>query len=284
MRNYIEEYKEFMNQEIGEYDVTVEKNNKYEKADETQMDIGKSTGKRLVKMLKESKIFQVDKDIAESLWITDNKIFERKLPFPTIFISSKIKTEEGGYFNGFLISEIKRERANTAVPEHLKGYVIIPKKGDIAIETHYYFRGGALFIDIPFFASNKKQDVEHQKKDLIKKIRVFIANFIDFLDEPDVKIVEIKRGTHNEKRIIRGKIPMPPSCSVRITGKLKKYMDSMKTGRHFTYGHRFWVRGHWHHYYHPKWKAKVGTRRWIPPYVKGNGMLFNKYYVLDKGV
>jgi hypothetical protein len=81
----------------------------------------------------------------------------------------------------------------------------------------------------------------------------------------------------------KGKGKKRPTMIVRVRGALKRYLQQVRTGRHFTYSHRFWVRGHWRHFRHPRFVHMRGQKIWIPPFIKGSGILIDKRYRLVKG-
>jgi hypothetical protein len=110
----------------------------------------------------------------------------------------------------------------------------------------------------------------------------FVINFTDFLENPEVELVEVLRTQKtNEKRMKRGKIPLPPSTIVKINGKLKEYVDQVKKIGYREYSHQFWVRGHWRHLESEWYKEKRGVRIWVPPFIKGQGELIEKLYNLE---
>jgi len=65
---------------------------------------------------------------------------------------------------------------------------------------------------------------------------------------------------------------------IRITGKLKIYLDDIENKGLWHYGYRFWVRGHYRDLIADKWKEK--KRIWIFPFIKGRGMLIEKEYAV----
>jgi hypothetical protein len=118
-----------------------------------------------------------------------------------------------------------------------------------------------------------------------KYIINFIFGFLNFLNNPEVSFTEHKQILEkNEKRVNRGKCPLPIKMSIVIDGKLKHYLNNYEresTRNPFSF--RFWVRGHFRHLFSDKWKNKKGQTIWVLPYLKGQGILINKNYELVRG-
>ena len=115
-----------------------------------------------------------------------------------------------------------------------------------------------------------------------KKIQIFICNFLDFLNDPEVELKTIKRSEKNrERRIKNGKMPIPPINFIIVTGKLKIYQDGISSGIHFDFSCKFWVRGHFRRLIdEERYGESAGKRIWIKPYIKGKGILKDKNYKL----
>ena len=125
----------------------------------------------------------------------------------------------------------------------------------------------------------------HQVKRWNPKVKEFVCNFVDFLDEPDVEKVVIEHDVERiQKRLKRGKTPNPAQVHIRLTGKLKEYFDSVQTGLQHHLGYRFWVRGHWRHFRSERYKHRLGQKEWIKPFIKGNGILIKKEYDIQKTI
>ena len=117
----------------------------------------------------------------------------------------------------------------------------------------------------------------------VNEINVIILsifkNFINLLDNPEIELITTERSKEqNLKRIKRGKVPLPTIHNIKITGKLKIYLDKLKSNPDFNYTHRFDVRGHWRTLRSDKWKYKKGTKIWIANYIKGEGIYIKKNY------
>jgi hypothetical protein len=118
-------------------------------------------------------------------------------------------------------------------------------------------------------------EADKRSKNFIHK---FVLNFLNFINDPEVEFVRNKSDeVKNRKRINRGQFPNPDFCPIRITGKLKVYLDKV-SDKSFSYSYRFWVRGHFRTLRHPRYGDNVGKRQWIAPQIRGKGILINKRY------
>jgi hypothetical protein len=92
------------------------------------------------------------------------------------------------------------------------------------------------------------------------KIRLFVSNFLDYLDEPEVRVIanmsQKELVERNKKRAKRGKPTLPPIRIITVDGELKRYVNlvgekckSIDIARNETWvdGHffRFWDRDKW---------------------------------------
>jgi hypothetical protein len=208
-------------------------------------------------LMQKAKVFELDKDITEMLYHTKNRVRPTRLPYPIVFIETELKLPnvEKRYPNIYIYSVTSDE----------EGYGHI--KFSLYSEYNY----------APYTRS-KEYRIWKKERDMLRE---FIMSFLDFLHNPEVQIIEVLRSPKaQKKRLRKGKIPLPPSKVVKVTGVLKKYINALKLGRHFTYSHRFWVRGHWRHLKSPRFRFKRGMRVWIPPFIKGSGILIDKTYKL----
>ena len=121
------------------------------------------------------------------------------------------------------------------------------------------------------FTDKKMRDFCHQ----------FFLNFLNFLHNPEVEyLLNTRSETNIERRIKQGKPIIPASAVIKLSGYLKQYVETLTAHSGFTHNYRFWVRGHFRELRAEKWKQKRGQRIWIPPFLKGNGIIFQKPYEL----
>ncbi len=143
------------------------------------------------------------------------------------------------------------------------------------------------------------------KKIEINIIREYVLNFVDFVNNEEVKLMFRERTEKNtQRRIQKGRIPLPSFNKIYLVGYLAKYLNKLETqelGTRFT--HRFWVRGHYRRFLDKKKYKKLYEQYkkgelknfegkkyniekgflkiWVLPYIKGEGMLIEKRYKLE---
>ena len=112
---------------------------------------------------------------------------------------------------------------------------------------------------------------------------MFVMNFLNFINSPEVSFVAVEHSRErNEKRIEQGKLPIPSRTVIRLNGVLKKYVEEIKRNPIWHYNYRFFVRGHFRTLRAERYGENICKRLWIPPYIKGRGILIEKEYVVDK--
>ncbi len=230
--------------------------------------------------LYKTKIFHIDDDLGIALEMTNNTFYNRHLPFDNMFFEYNLKVNKLNIF----------------------AFHIFKDKWGINIRCYFKDSKSIGRQDVTFFDKWYESEIEEAKllnkqKEIAKNsgvpqpikekeekiIRSFFCNFIDFLNTPDVEIVTVDRTKEqNEKRILRGKLPTPTQIFIRVTGKLKIYLSELNSCNHFNYSHRFWVRGHFRTLRSEKWKNARGTKIWIVPFIKGKGVLVDKYYEVNQ--
>jgi len=129
-----------------------------------------------------------------------------------------------------------------------------------------------------------------------KKMRLFICNFLEYLNHPCCKISIFKQD-NSEARIRRGKFPIPDKIVIDVGGSLFNYIKLNKEKGYVDYSHKFWVRGHYINYRNKVFYKRLYSLEknslekqgyfirtdgliasWILPYIKGKGELINKSY------
>jgi len=118
-----------------------------------------------------------------------------------------------------------------------------------------------------------------------KFIHLFTLNFLNFLNDKRVKLVNVNPDEkRNRKRVEKGKFPIPKRNVIKLSGDLKIYTEQLKKDKKtWEYSHSWWVRGHYRVLRDKEfWGEKAGTRIFIPPYIKGQGVLIKKTYEVDK--
>lgn len=259
----------------------------------------------LITCLESSKVFEMDDDISTMLLLTNNDQHFVKLPFRNIFLDSHIYVDHGRVMEevaGLLVTSnpLPYEYVASNPPPIEDNFWIfciskfyIPAIFDAEFGPEDLLK---LFNDLPkvqyhisgIDGSLYRKDIQRNvysspfQKDFRDKIIMFVMNFIDFLNDPEVELRQVVRTEKsNLKRKKKNKLPLPSSNIVVIKGKLYEYVNALKSHKHFSYSHRFWVRGHWRLLLDEKWKYKRGTKIWIPPFIKGEGILITKTYRIE---
>lgn len=223
----------------------------------------------------ETKIFVLqDKDLITLINMNKRPKMDN-LPYDNFFIDVELKIGEI-IFSGIIV---KKDCYGTTLRclARLKNSTILVNSSldDFFLESSYVSDWEKLSI----IESYEKQK-EFIPRAAEQEIKNFAMNFILFLNEPDVDIVSVERTEgQNQKRIKRGQFPIPTLNYVTVSGELKIYLDRLKSLGCFKYSHKFWVRGHWRVLRNEeRFKNKIGTRIWIKPFIKGQGVLVEKRY------
>ena len=226
----------------------------------------------------QSKLFECEEAVKTLLFLTKPTKTKPKLPFENIFLDVSIKTEQNNELIGLLVREGELFKGT--------GQDKIQVGKGLRITTFLKSEEEGVFITLnPNGNDNLELTIEGEKiknkatRKLQKNITDFVYNFVNFINSPEVKIIEVQRNEKNQKRRIReGKSILPSSKKIILTGYLKEYVNELVTSGQIRYSHKFWVRGHFRHY--QKYHQKV---IWILPYIKGKGVLIEKKYKLERG-
>ena len=249
----------------------------------------------LLNQLNQSHLFHINDKILNLLLKTSPAIYDRKLPFDSMFLNIKI-----GRVKGLLVSKISyalnenTEIVATSMSKDLLEEYCSHNK----IITQYTFcfigedYSGRKMIDI---INTRKLDVEFIKsiikeryddieytKEVCDLLPLILCNFVDFLNEKGVELVTTNSDNiRNKKRINRNKPPLPTMSHIRLHGSLKEYCDGYSDSDFDGYSHKFWVRGHFRVLNNDRYINKKTL--WIKPYIKGKGILIKKEYQVFDG-
>jgi hypothetical protein len=257
-------------------------------------------------ILDKAKIFRIDNDTKRLLLLTKlPKINSHlKLPFPETFIDVEFTKKDIEMYCGDAWFETKG--VGKVGIKRIIG--IATTRGDLMSTTDDTIVGNALrmttvserddgYIWFDTFNDDLNITDERAKNFKVKNVPInsklkqmifhFVVAFLNLLYNPDVEIVEIERtDEQNIKRIRRGKFPIPSIHSIRVTGRLKIYLDELKNSGLIMddnyYKFSFWVRGFFRTLRSDKYKENVGKRLFVPPFVKGKGLLIEKEYYVKK--
>jgi hypothetical protein len=122
--------------------------------------------------------------------------------------------------------------------------------------------------------------------------KIFVMNVLNLIYDPEIEYVERSRESmreQNSKRLVRGQMPLPGMTHIRLTGKKKIYVDELLAGNHFSFSHKFWVRGTYRQlkserYVNALHENPTGRGNgiiWVVPHKKGEGILIEKDYEID---
>jgi hypothetical protein len=257
-----------------------------------------------------SKIFLIEEIANEMLLNTNNNTLPRELPFDDIWLEKSIRI--GGYtICGIFVSKHKQYFIESDI--HLAFNVIYT--GDdgqqkflsrqIGISPTFYddMRNIIRKSTSPKDNISEKEYLEHI--DMIEKdtagyreqLITYFKNFLMILNHPEIEIVSVNYNeTQVQKKLQRGKLPIRQINHIRLTGRLKEYVDRVQSN-HREASHRFWVRGHFMRFrnrerfkrlymLHAEGKLRgfyldtdgATLMRWKLPYLKGEGELIEKIY------
>ncbi len=130
---------------------------------------------------------------------------------------------------------------------------------------------------------------EEKLKDIknlnLKKVRMFIMSFLDFLHNPDVEIMKKEFSPIQRTRKIKKGQYHKNHNYIKLNGKTKFYVDNVDE-EHFSKEylrktHSWVVRGFYRNLKNKIYK--FARKIWIAPFIKGNGNVSEKdYFISDK--
>lgn len=139
---------------------------------------------------------------------------------------------------------------------------------------------GQIFLDsisinpkiIPKYQDRK---IKQTKLPTTNFIENFVCNLLNFINHKEIIFIKHTRSQKgNQRRIQKGKIPLPESEEIKVTGLLKKYIDKCsEQGGGWHYSFRFPVSAHERHY-------KNGKVTKIKQYDKGQGIYIDKKRII----
>jgi hypothetical protein len=259
-------------------------------------------------VLKQAHLFEFPPRIAQMLAQTDNKPHPVKLPFPNVYIDCEFNLENTTQFGGenryygVLLTQaegathatatsfmsapiaIKLTEDNTGDPHNLEQYTNgKPLLKGVSTRTNLKMEHP---INVAYpVGTGYEQPGPHMSQYARaewKALQTITLNFLDLLETPDVILVPAHRKGKRRERL--GLSPLPPGDRVVLRPNLVRYLDQMDSEQR-KWSHRWWVRGHFRHFRDERYAAsgKQDTTTWIYPYVKGEGILVQKKYVMPEG-
>lgn len=224
------------------------------------------------------RLVEIEKDLMPLIINTDNKIFYRPLFFPCVFLNNEIKFEHV-LIKGILIydNEVNKDYLVTAVCLDQRDYGFYTIVFGLVDKNE----------DRSLLKTKEDKEFSFRLDDYLRKI---ICNFVDLVEgnDEDIDIVEIiTTKEQNLKKIKRGKIPFPTKVFIKAKKEFKKYVQEFnknyeefnKNGDSKTgFGHKFLVIGHFRHFRAERYKRVKGSKIWIKPFWKGEGIVVSKEY------
>jgi hypothetical protein len=230
-----------------------------------------------------TKVFHCSDAVAEMLAMTRNKIYKRNLPFPCIFVDVNFKYGKYHMYFGMIISSIasnpERLTFTDECGEKADGFHVIAMGVDERDKSVVY-NFTAVVRDGLFKPQINERSMQF--------LATFACNFLDFLHDPNVRYVKASESYGHSHKILRARyerlnIDLEKTYFIKIEDPLRRYVDNyvrMRTMKGFS--HRFWVRGHFRTLHADRYGEHIGKRLWIAPYIKGQGMLVEKRYDIEK--
>ncbi len=237
------------------------------------------------------KVFNLNMDLRKLLENTNsNRCFEGHLPFPLIFIDlNELELGFGISLYGILLLKVK-----------VKGFKT--QKGDICekdcVSIFAVGRdnkdGESIWFedfisDEGLSASYTKEKFSHMEKEdfdvCMKVLSNITINFLNLINHQEVELVNKSMKLLRDARVKKGRLGIPDSVEINLTGKLKRYISNTaeQNEKAWELGYRFWVRGHWMEFRSDRYKNMQGKKVWVLPYIKGKGELVKKdYYIGEK--
>lgn len=139
-----------------------------------------------------------------------------------------------------------------------------------------------------FFDGNVRDYDEYVKDNSRAEERAMaiVGNFLNYINSNSGEIEYINNSVKKNyvrNKLKAGKIPSLLIYNIKLKEKYRRYFNSQKEKYGDSFNFRFWVRGHWMTFNHPRYKNKQGQKTWVLPYIKGKGELIKKdYYVGEK--
>jgi hypothetical protein len=197
--------------------------------------------------LQDAKYFEIEENTKRLVIMTDiptdkDMLKLIRLPHKFMWIDTEITSDEDDIgcdaIQGMLLIE-----TSLLFDDESRGagfYCICKvKEGDNVFIDEYKI---TFLDDVKIYYTNRKT---------ARFLRSFIANLVLLIENPEIEYVTHKRGlSHNLRRQRAGKMPLPDSHLIKLTGKLKVFADELyeRTGKGWKLNHRIEVKGFWRHY------------------------------------
>ncbi len=223
--------------------------------------------------------FRIEDELIGLLMKTNSRIEYCHFPFTACFIDGEIKINKKTSLYGLFlvdIPNIKKEKIKAS--NFIIGMIKFKKS-----RTNYY----SFFPYVEIIMKEKTFDhsklIKNVGFDIYKDVNNFVFSFLNFLNTKDIELIEnVYSEEAKEKMRKKGKIIRHSDNIIRVTGKLKIYLESLRErfGGAIDFSHRFWCRGHFMNLRSDRYIHKQGMKVWRLPHIKGKGILKQKEYLL----
>lgn len=228
-------------------------------------------------------IFEIEPNIKKALLLTKNNIMEkRNLPYPRVFLDCELNFD-GFSIYGIMLYDVEQIKkidnldldAKNSNGVSLNDEILFSAYGYNPNESETHDAMAHIFFQLRDETRFEAKSINKKSRD---KLREFVCNFIDFINNPEVQLVKTeKTKEENAKRVSRGKTPLPPRVFIKLEGTIKKYIQDFEISDRKGYTYKFWVRGHFRVLKAERYKTSK-KKLWILPYIKGKGFLIKKIY------
>ena len=278
------------NDDLKNYQLFCRLNDKLQKSKDGEL------GKITSKILSLAKYFEVPDNVNLLLNNTSNKVRKVRFPFQFNFLDVKVTIYDRIYYCFLIVDMDVFKKTNKKLATE-QGIKINEMPDTIKIFTFYEKSNG----DIGWGSINL---YDKYRDKYVNKLKEYVMNFVDFVNSEDVKLMFREKTEKNaQRRIQRGKLPLPSYNSIYVVGYLAKHLKQLESQELNTrFSHRFWVKGHFRRFWDKKKYKKLYEqykkgelknfegkkynlnegflRIWVYPYIKGEGMLIEKEYKL----
>lgn len=238
-----------------------------------------------LRLMLSAKTFDIPNEVGYLMEGTENEPHEVRLPFETVFLDVEFQVkvgEQAWRFAGILLLDDWQPAAKGV------GTILAIAFGWAGEKPFPYIID--LFFTIgPGAKADMLQRHQETPRDHLRviaaeqrKLENMVMNFCDLLEsKEDVRLVHVDS---TERRQRQGRPTLGAVRTlVRLAPSLRAYVDQAMSGL-VEWTHRWDVMGHWYHYRSERWSPELrGTRRWVPPQIRGMGPYVPKTRVVPPG-
>jgi hypothetical protein len=229
--------------------------------------------------------FEIEDDVKELFFNTDFNNNEVHLPFKVIKFDCSYYDKEVDIWYEEIYARETPKGINLMFLRHGKNensnlYAVGDLSVDSCLRVHSDREINRDFSKSKNWLSEKEAEASENR------MLTFVGNCLNYINSKDIEIVTIDRLKDNPnyiwKKLRDKKVPKALVHKVKLIGKYRRYIDSLKSQGKFDFDYSFWVRGHWRELRSQMYVNKVGQTIWIYPYIKGEGELIKTEYNLTQ--